>query len=38
MASSAYPGAFHDMTLKDYAGGDQENYEHVIFEASVRLV
>lgn len=30
MASSAYPGAFHDMTLKDYSVLDQENFEHVI--------
>jgi predicted acylesterase/phospholipase RssA len=30
MASSAYPGAFHDMTLIDHSAGDQENYEHVI--------
>ncbi|MFA5072613.1 MAG: patatin-like phospholipase family protein [Nitrospirota bacterium] len=30
MASSAYPGAFHDMTLKNYAVTDQEQYEHII--------
>jgi predicted acylesterase/phospholipase RssA len=30
MASSAYPGAFHDMTLIDYTADDQESYEHVI--------
>jgi hypothetical protein len=30
MASSAYPGAFHDMTLKNHSTGDHETYEHVI--------
>lgn len=30
MASSAYPGAFHDMTLKDYSAPDEERYEHLI--------
>ncbi len=30
MASSAYPGAFHDMTLKDHSAGDRETYEHII--------
>ena len=30
MASSAFPGAFHDMTLKDYSAGDQETYQHVL--------
>ncbi len=30
MASSAFPGAFHDMTLKNYSLTDGENYEHVL--------
>ncbi len=30
MSSSAYPGAFHDMTLKNHFAGDRETYEHII--------
>ena len=30
MASSAFPGAFHDITLKDYSISDTEHYEHVL--------
>jgi len=30
MASSAFPGVFHDMTLKDYSISSEQNYEHVL--------
>jgi NTE family protein len=30
MASSAFPGVFHDMTLKDYSISSRQNYEHVL--------
>lgn len=30
MASSAFPGAFHDITLKDYSISDTNHYEHVL--------
>ena len=30
MASSAVPGAFHDMTLRDYSDGKRAAYEHLV--------
>lgn len=30
MASSAFPGAFHDMTLKDYSISKEKHYVHVL--------
>lgn len=30
MASSAFPGAFHDMTIKDYSISDKQHYQHVL--------
>lgn len=30
MASSAFPGAFHDMTLYDYSISDDKHYQHVL--------
>lgn len=30
MASSAFPGAFHDMTLNDFSISDKKHYQHVL--------